>query len=226
MGFADRYLHALSAPNLKDDERHHQAEPLLAAAFAAAEVSGDLGPLLHRVKFAGTAMRSVKHAAATRARLEKELAEAIRAADKATARIAECRQALEGDAVEMERSVSCLAQLLRLWTAEVIKRGRARRWVPENTAWDADAAHKLYRMVAEHSLAHWLDGKCKPCAGTGVLESRSCKGCSGTGNADLPMAAGFVREHTLNMVSELHSIVDSHAARASSKLRQCIPSAL
>ena len=68
MGFADRYIHALSASNLKDDERHHQAEPLLAAAFAAAEVSGDLGPLLHRVKFAGTTARNMAHAAAARER--------------------------------------------------------------------------------------------------------------------------------------------------------------
>lgn len=30
-----------------------------------------------------------------------------------------------------------LAQLLRIWTVEVIKLGRARRWVSENTAWDA-----------------------------------------------------------------------------------------
>jgi hypothetical protein len=51
MGFSDRYVHALGASNLKDDERHHQAEPLTAAAFAAAGF-GDLGSLLHRVKFA------------------------------------------------------------------------------------------------------------------------------------------------------------------------------
>lgn len=118
-----------------------------------------------------------------------------------------------------ERNPANLAQLLRLWTEEVIKRGRARRWVAENTAWDADAAQKLYRSVAEHSLAHWLDGNCAPCGGTGVIESRTCKACTGTGKADLTMAAGFVREHTLNMVSELDSVVDSHAARAASKLR-------
>ena len=38
-----------------------------------------------------------------------------------------------------------LAQLLRIWTVEVIKRGRSRRWVPENTAWHAAAAQALYR---------------------------------------------------------------------------------
>lgn len=158
------------------------------------------------------------HAAATRERIEKELAEAVRTED--TSREAECRQALEGDVAELERGVAHLAQLLRLWTAEVMKRGRARRWVPENTAWDADAAQKLYRTVAEHSLAHWLDGKCEPCGGTGVAASKSCKCCAGSGNAPLTMAAGFVREHTLDMVSELHNIAESHAARASAKLRQ------
>lgn len=48
MGFPDRYIHALSASNLRDDA-HHQAEPLTAAGFAAAAVSGNLGALLHRV---------------------------------------------------------------------------------------------------------------------------------------------------------------------------------
>jgi hypothetical protein len=42
MGFADRYIHAISASNLKDDERHHQAEPVMALAFAAANLTGDL----------------------------------------------------------------------------------------------------------------------------------------------------------------------------------------
>ena len=178
MGFADRYIASLSASNLRDDAEHHQAEPLTAAAFAAVAVSGDLGALLHRVKYADPL----------------------------------ARQAFEGNPAN-------LAQLLRLWVAEVMKRGRARKWVPEHTEWDANSAQKLYRQVAEVSLAHWLDGNCAPCGGTGVIESRTCKSCNGTGKADLTMAAGFVREHTLNMVSELHSIVDSHAARAASKLR-------
>jgi hypothetical protein len=178
MGFADRYIHALSASNLKDDALHHQAEPLLAAAFAAASVSGNLGPLLHRVKYASGAART----------------------------------AFEGNPGNV-------AQLLRLWIAEVTKRGRARRWVPENTAWDADAAHKLYRLVAEHSLAHWLDDNCGSCDGTGIDTTMSCNTCGGSGKAELTLAAGFVREHTLDMVSELSNIADNHAARAGSKLR-------
>lgn len=219
MGFADRYVHALNASSLQDDDRHHQAEPLTAAAMAST-TAGDLGALLHRAKYASTASRDMAHALAARSSAEKDLIEAIRRKD--AAREAECRQVLTGDAVALEASVASVVRLLHLWTAEVIKRGRARCWVPENTAWDAEAAQKLYRSVAEHSLAHWLDGKCGPCGGSGVVEARSCKCCSGTGDANLAMAAGFVREHTLNMVSELHSITDSHGARAASKLRDAV----
>jgi hypothetical protein len=178
MGFADRYIHALGASNLKDDELHHQAEPLLASAFASAALTGDLGPLLHRVKYASGTVRQA-----------------------------------------FDAGSGNLAQLLRLWSTEVTKRGRARRWVPENTAWDAEAAHKLYRAVAENSLAYWLDDKCEPCGGTGTDSGRGCKACSGSGQAGLSMAAGFMREHTLNMVNELSNIASSHAARAAKKLR-------
>jgi len=216
MGFVDRYIHALSASSLQDDERHNQAEPLLAAALASA-LPGDLGALLHRAKYAGTTTRDMAKAVETRERIEKELVEAIRKKD--AGREAECRQALAGDAVTLEAGVAHLALLLRLWIAEVTKRGRMRRWVPENTAWDAEAAVKLYRTVAQASLAHWLDGQCGSCGGTGIAAERACKCCAGSGKADLAMAAGFVREHTLNMVSELHNIAGSHAARASAKMR-------
>jgi len=135
-------------------------------------------------------------AVAVRDYIEKELVEAIR--NKNAGREADCRQALVSDATVIESGAAHLSQLLRLWTAEVMKRGRARRWVPENTAWDAHAAIKLYHQVAQHSLAHWLSGAATP---------------------DLALAAGFVREHVLNMVSELHGIAGSHAARATAKLR-------
>lgn len=216
MGFADRYVASLGTSNLKDDERHHQAEPLIASALAST-ATGDLGALLHRAKYAGTATQNMAHAVAMRDLVEKALVCAIRKKD--ASREADCRQALQGDATVVESGVSLVARLLILWTAEVTKRGRARRWVPENTAWDAEAAIRLYRTVAENSLAYWLHGLCDPCGGTGVAEARACKCCAGSGKATLVMAAGFVREHTLNMVSELHSIADSHAARAGAKLR-------
>ena len=115
-----------------------------------------------------------------------------------------------------------LAQLLRIWTAEVIKRGRFRRWVPENTAWDAAGAQALYRRVAEKSLAHWLDGTCKGCSGTGVkvlLGNGQCTSCKGTGVAPVYGVAGLELERVKDMVSELSSIYDSHSGRARSLLR-------
>lgn len=174
MGFIDRYVRALGASNFRDDARHRQAEPLLASGLAAAGITGSLGPLLHRVKYADGPMRNTGN----------------------------------------------LVQLLQVWTAEVIKRGRARRWVPENTAWDAQAAQKLYRTVAELSLAHWLDGMCKPCAGTGKAGQHVCRDCDGGGRAPIEHAGGFVRERVKDMVSELHSIASSHAARANARLKK------
>jgi hypothetical protein len=178
MGFADRYIQALGASNLRNDARHRQVDPLMAAAFAAAESKGDIGLLLYRVKYADSL----------------------------------AAKAFEGNAAN-------LAQLLRLWTAEVGKRGRARRWVPENTAWDAQAAQKLYRTVAEHSLAYWLDSRCTECAGTGAGDGGSCAACAGTGEAPIVCAGGFIRERVKDMVSELHDIVATQARLANRRLR-------
>lgn len=178
MGFAERYIRALGASNLRDDGRHHRTEPLIAAAFASAELSGDIGALLHRVKFAD--------------------APACPA---------------------FASNPGNLAQLLRLWTAEVIKRGRRRKWVPENTAWDAQAAQTLYRTVAQASLAHWLDSTCKCCNGTGLAQGQPCRPCDGKGEAAIEASGGFVLERVKDMVSELHNIANSHAGRASARLR-------
>ncbi|MGK5020733.1 hypothetical protein [Janthinobacterium sp. LB2P10] len=115
-----------------------------------------------------------------------------------------------------------LAQLLRIWTAEVIKRGQSRRWLPVNTAWDADAAQVLYRRVAEKSLAYWLDSKCKVCSGTGVkalLGHGICASCNGSGAASIHGAAGLELERVKDMVSELTAIYDSHSGRAGGLLR-------
>ncbi|MGK5004560.1 hypothetical protein [Janthinobacterium sp. LB2P70] len=115
-----------------------------------------------------------------------------------------------------------LAQLLRIWTVEVIRRGQMRRWVPANTAWDAAAAQALYRRVAEKSLAHWLDSTCKGCSGTGVkalLGNGICTSCKGSGAAAIHGTAGLELERVKDMVSELSAIADSHSGRASGLLR-------
>lgn len=52
MAFADKYMGALAASNLLDDELHHKTEPLQAAALADRSAR-HIGALLHRVKYAG-----------------------------------------------------------------------------------------------------------------------------------------------------------------------------
>jgi hypothetical protein len=111
-----------------------------------------------------------------------------------------------------------LASLLRIWTTRVIEKGRERKWVKEGTAWDAQAAHALYRRVAERSLAHWLDGKCPSCSGTGnTSDRRICIPCKGSGRGEIG-GGGFEREKALDMVSELEGLMQAHNARAGKML--------
>ncbi|MRW88889.1 hypothetical protein GJ699_02710 [Duganella sp. FT80W] len=111
-----------------------------------------------------------------------------------------------------------LAGLLRIWTARVIEKGRERKWVKIGNAWDGQAAEALYRRVAERSLAHWLDGKCPTCAGTGNKDRRICTPCKGTGRGEVG-GQGFERERVLDMVSELEGLIQAHNARAATSLR-------
>ncbi len=113
-----------------------------------------------------------------------------------------------------------LAKLLRIWTAAVAEKGRSRGWVKENTAWDQQAAQALYRRVAHASLAHWLDGKCEICSGTGIAGNRQfCASCKGSGRVAVQCAGGFERERIQDMVSELDGLAQTHNARAASLLR-------
>lgn len=124
-----------------------------------------------------------------------------------------------------ESGTANLAQLLRIWEAEVMKKGRARVWVKINSERDIFTAHHLYKRVAAASLAHWLDGKCKECHGVkivlriGAKGFKPCAACMGTGVADITCAGGYERERIRDMVSELSAIESSHAGRASEKLR-------
>ncbi|MBY0238471.1 MAG: hypothetical protein K2X55_04070 [Burkholderiaceae bacterium] len=120
---------------------------------------------------------------------------------------------------EFEGGTANLAQLLRAWHQAVVWKGRERRWVREGTAWDAQAAQALYKRVAERSLAHWLDGKCKPCGGTGKYERLVCKCCKGNGAAAIE-CGGFERERVLDMVAELENLLISHNARAAGRMRR------
>lgn len=113
-----------------------------------------------------------------------------------------------------------LAALLNVWTIVVTEKGQARKWVPANTAWDMTAAFKLYERVAHASMAHWLDGRCPPCNGAGVMETRrTCTCCAGSGRAQIE-AGRFETEIIKDLVSELEGIFQAYSARAASKLRR------
>lgn len=118
-----------------------------------------------------------------------------------------------------ESGTANLAQLLRIWYAAVCEKGAARKWVKSE---DIQIAHILYRRVAEASLAHWLDSNCKACHGTGVMASqgnRICTPCKGSGVGEITGMREYERKLTLDMVSELTALHDSHARRAAAKLR-------
>jgi hypothetical protein len=116
-----------------------------------------------------------------------------------------------------EGNAGNLAQLLRIWEAEVTKKGRERKWVRIESERDILTAHALYRRVAAASLAHFLDGKCEACNGTGVaLRSlRKCTVCDGAGDREVTCAGGYERERIKDMISEMESMATSHAGRAS-----------
>jgi hypothetical protein len=113
-----------------------------------------------------------------------------------------------------------MVQLIRIWTNVVIEKGSARRWVKNE---DIQIAHGLYKRVAEASLAHWLDSNCKACAGTGVMAlmgNRVCTVCKGSRAAEITHLSGYEKKLALDMVSEMTALYDSHARRASAKLRE------
>lgn len=115
-----------------------------------------------------------------------------------------------------------LAQLLRVWGTMVRQKGIERKWVRMAAAWDVQAAYALFDRVAAQSLAHWLDGRCRDCRGSGqTSDRRLCPCCKGSGRADLP-TGGFEREKVLDMVAELEGYLQSHNRRAAKRLRTSV----
>jgi len=121
---------------------------------------------------------------------------------------------------DFESGSTNLAQLLKVWTATVTEKGRSRGWIKINNAWDVSACHSLYQRVAEKSLAHWLDGQCGACHGTGVTaERRFCPDCKGSGDAEI-VAGEYEKTKIRDMISELEGAFQAHGARAAAKLRR------
>lgn len=230
MAFADKYMGALAASSLLDDDLHHRAEPLQAAALAD-RAARQIGALLHRVKYAGTVVQKLAHAVAARDRVEKELADAVRKKD--ANKEASCRQALEANAVTSAIAGSEAAAFRSLyiaWCEIVEKKGRERHWIkPADWPKIGHLAPRMFRRIAEHSLAHYLDGVCKTCNGTGSIGSRPvlriCACCGGTRRQPIGSAAelrlsSYEVMLVADMVSELEALEQTHAGVAGAKLRR------
>lgn len=229
MAFADKYMGALSASNLLDDDLHHKAEPLQAAAFAD-RAARQIGALLHRVKYAGTVIQKLAHALAARERIEKDLIEATRKKD--LRREEECRQVLESNAATCAMAggdAAAFRSLYSAWYDIVEKKGRDRHWIrPADWPKIGHLAPAMFRRVAEHSLAHYLDGVCKTCNGTGCTGTRpiprTCMACGGTRKQPIGSAAelrlsSYEVKLVADMVSELEALEQTHAGLANAKLR-------
>jgi hypothetical protein len=115
---------------------------------------------------------------------------------------------------------ACLDQLQALWFAEVVKHAQARKWVKLDTPWAVTSAFKLFRRIAEHSLALWLDSSCPACQGNSTHHADwDCGLCSRTGMAPVPGNNAFERERVKDMLSVLRAIEDGHQRRALRRLR-------
>ncbi|GEM_PF-1040659 len=228
MAFADRYIGALAASNLLDDELHHQAAPLKAAALADRSAR-NIGALLHRVKYGGTVIQKLAKAVAERARVEKALAEAVRKKDEA--KQTECRQVLAANDAACATAGSDAAAfrgLLQDWCEIVAKKGRERNWIkPADWPKIGHLAPAMYKRVAEYSLAHYLDDICKACNGTGSKEGkatmRTCPICSGSRRVAVTVIAGLSDYEVRlvgQMVDELNALELSHAGLSGALLRR------
>lgn len=219
--FVERYAASLHSSDLRDDEHHHSTDALIAAALADKSGSGAmLGSLLARVKFAdGTKSNPARatHLAQDVERARARGREQNLSANDIHRLVAEVHKTYLIADTGLDQN---LAQALRLWSAVVTEKGKARGWMKPKTPWDIEAAHKLYEKVAHASLAHWLHGHCEPCGGTGnTIHRRLCECCKGTGKAEVQgehLEANLIRD----LVSELEGLFQAHSGRATAMLRR------
>ena len=122
---------------------------------------------------------------------------------------------------QFEGGTSNLARLRSEWLAIVTEKGSARGWVK---AEDIAIAPILYRRVADFSLAHYLDGKCVPCGGTGSQGADKmfaiCSECKGAREAKLPAMGSYEKKRVLDMLAELISLELAHSRAAGVLLRR------
>lgn len=115
-----------------------------------------------------------------------------------------------------------LAKLQREWLAIVTEKGSARRWIrTEDIPTIGHLAPAMYKRVADASLAHYLDGKCTDCRGSGVTQERQmCRPCKGSGDGEITGLSDFERHRAMDMLSELMSLESCHSGVANGLLRR------
>jgi hypothetical protein len=123
---------------------------------------------------------------------------------------------------QFEDNDGLVAKLLREWLAIVTEKGIARKWIKtEDIPTIGHLAPAMYKRVADASLAHYLDGKCVECKGSGVTEARRiCVPCKGSGEATIIGLSGHETKLALDMLSELMALESSHSGAASALLRR------
>lgn len=123
---------------------------------------------------------------------------------------------------QFEDSSGNLVKLRAAWLDIVAEKGLARKWIrTDDIAKIGHLAPMLYQRVADASLAHYLDGKCKPCGGTGVNDKRQiCAACKGSREAALPPMSHYEQKLTLDMLAELMALESQHSGMANSLLRR------
>lgn len=124
--------------------------------------------------------------------------------------------------VQFEDGNANLAQLARAWLAIVTEKGAFRKWIrTDDVAKIGQLAPMLYKRVADASLAHYLDGKCCDCRGSGVAEDRRiCGACKGNGAGNLPPMSHYEARLTMEMYGELMELESSHSGAANVLLRR------
>lgn len=123
---------------------------------------------------------------------------------------------------QFEDNAGNLARLVREWLAIVTEKGVARKWIKvEDIPTIGHLAPAMYKRIADASLAHYLDGKCGDCHGSGVTaERRLCVPCKGSGDATIIGLSAHETKLALDMVSELMALESSHSGAASALLRR------
>lgn len=225
--FVEKYAFALRG-NLQEDEHHHATGVLRASAFADGSAR-NIGALLHRVKYSGTVIKELARAAVERVRLVSALdaANQKKGADAKAAQAERQRMLTEHDAVYSlaDGDGTAFRQLFAAWSVIVAEKGAERNWIKaQDMPTIGHLAPAMYRRIAEHSLAHYLDGLCNACGGTGAKTAkemfRKCEVCEGTRRAKLTGISAYEAKLVGDMIGELEALESAHASRAASLLRR------